>query len=86
MSRPQTFSFDMTQVDANGNNNICMFSIERGTVTCTWGKTGGQLQTQTRQVKKGRQNRTVHEQAVHEARMVMERMKRDGWTCVEHND
>lgn len=80
----QTLAFDMTQTDVNGNNNICMFYIENATVSCTWGKTGGTLQTETMRVTKGRQGRTPHEQAVYEGRMTMEKMKREGWKCVEH--
>ena len=81
-----SFSFDMTQTDMNGHNNICMFHVENGTVTCTWGKTGSPLQTETFKVKKGRMGRTPHEQAVYEARMTMEKMKRDGWKCVEKTE
>jgi hypothetical protein len=78
------FAFEMTQTDKNGDYNICVFNVENATVTCTWGKTGGALQTESMKVKKGRQNRTPHEQAVFEARMTIEKMKRDGWKCVEH--
>jgi len=79
------FYCELSKKDVKGADRVWSVTVQSAVCTTSWGQRGGKMQSQVKEYDAGKQGRTAHEQAVFEAKAVILKKKREGWTSFERD-